>query len=198
MEERVTWRNGDISIEFIRNGNILQAMATIESLSPRLYDKKYDYTFKDILFWTDDIGKNRIYQPLSYRLKFKYFVCQLMTRDGIIRPFPIYPAAEVPLASEDKPFVKRTVSIDGSCEGDYVRLALMDVPVELTSETYLVSHREFFMPGMLDQMVTYANLRKNANMYPNNSLKKGFMHKLGYERPAFSTKALHGINKRNK
>ena len=48
MEERVTWTNGDISIEFIRNGDILQAMASIESLSPRLYDKKFEYTFKDL------------------------------------------------------------------------------------------------------------------------------------------------------
>lgn len=196
MEERVTWRNGDISIEFIRNGNSLQAMATIESLSPRLYDKKFEYTFKDILFWTDDIGSDRIYQPLSYRLKFKYFVCQLMTRDGVIRPFPIYPASsEVPLVSENKPLIKRTVSVDGSCEGDYVRLTLIDIPVELTSKTYLLSHQAFFMPGMLDQMVTYANLRKNSKSH--NSLK-GFIGKLGYNSPAFSTKALQGINKRNK
>lgn len=168
VEERVTWTNGDVSIEFIRNGNSLQAMATIESLSPRVYNKNFEYTFKDLLFWSEDTGNNRIYQPLSYKLKFKCFESQLMARDGVIRPFLIYPpSSEVPLPSENKPLVNKTVSLNGSCKGDYVKLSFSDIPVEVTSRTYLLSHRPLF----LDQMLTYVELRKNGKHHTNYSLK---------------------------
>ena len=176
MEERVTWTNGDISIEFIRNGDILQAMASIESLSPRLYDKNFEYTFKDLLFWSEDTGNNRIYQPLSYKLKFKYFESQLMAQDGVIRPFPIYPpSSEIPLPSENKPLTNKTVvSLNGSCEGEYVKLTLIDIPVEITSKTYLLSHRPLFF----DQMLTYVELRRKSNHHTNYTLKDGLKNRL--------------------